>query len=45
MEIKNYIKYNIGILDHSMLLKKLKKAKFYPETIVDIGANQGNSQN
>ena len=44
-EIKSYIKFNMGILDHSKLFKKLKKDKFYPETIVDISANQGNSQN
>ena len=39
--IRNHIKWNIGILDHATFLKKLKKDKFYPETIIDIGANQG----
>lgn len=39
--IKNWIKINSNIYDHSIILNKIKVNGFYPNTIIDIGAHQG----
>ncbi len=38
---KDYIKINLGVLDHFDVLKKIKRSGFEPKFIVDIGANKG----
>lgn len=44
--IKDYIKFNIGILDHSTLLKKLKKkTNFILKLLLILVLTRGNSQN
>lgn len=39
--LKQYIKTNLGIIDHSICLDKLKGQGFLPATILDVGANEG----
>ena len=44
--IKDYIKFNMGVLDHSTLLKKTKKkTNFIQKLLLILVLIRGNSQN